>query len=266
MTVTIQAGQRLGVPGTNQQNSPGTDNPLLRKLGHFAEACGPAVEALFYRSKTVPRHRDLIKEGDDASEVFLLLWGWAARYNVTANGERQIMSFLLPGDVFPIHAMPVGKMDHGIVALTTCHVAATAAEQFDTAVLHNPELAQAFWWITIQDKGILRAWLVNIGHRDAYARIAHLICEVAARLQMVGLGDGLTFDFPLTQQEIADAQGLTPVHTNRMLQRLRRDGLIEIDRKTLMILDPKRLCEVAEFNPAYLNPGAGVSAWHPLIA
>jgi CRP-like cAMP-binding protein len=252
----------LASPALNQQNSPGTDNPLLRKLGHFAafdEACRPALEALFYKSKTVPRHRDLIKDGDDASEVFLLLRGWAARYKITANGERQIVSFLVPGDVFPIHTMPVGKMDHGIVALTTCHLAATAAERFDTAVLHHPELAQAFWWITIQDKGVLRAWLVNIGHRDAYARIAHLICEIAARLRMVGLGDGLTFDFPLTQQEIAEAQGLTPVHTNRMLQQLRRDGLIELDQKTLMILDLKRLWEVAEFDPAYLNPGAGRS-------
>ena len=239
------------------------DDPLISRLAHFRgfdRSCRPSLDGLFSGSRSVARRRDVIRDGVDADEVFLLLEGWAARYKILAAGERQITSFLLPGDVFPIHAGPTGRMDHAVGALTRCRLATVPARRFQKELLHDPKLAQAFWWITIADKDILRAWVVNLGHRSAYSRIAHLLCELATRLQMIGRSDGSSFDCPLTQQEIADAEGLTVVHTNRMLTRLRADRLIDWSGTRVTILNPQALRTAAEFDPAYLNPGANTAA------
>jgi len=230
----------------------------LRRLANFAAfspECAKPIQELFGRFRSIARGRDILKNGDDADEIFVLLRGWAARYLVLPSGERQITEFLLPGDVFPIPVGPIGKMDHAIGALTTCHVVSTPAKVFNDRVLHDPKMAKAFWWITIADKGVLRAWVVNVGARSGYSRIAHMFCELAARLEMVGLSDGSSFAFPLTQQDVSDAQGLTSVHINRMVQQLRANDLIEWRDKRVTILDREGLRQVAEFDPAYLNPG-----------
>ena len=249
------------------ETAPISDNPLLNRLAHFAgfdPSASKALDALFATRKTVAKGRDLVADGSPASEIILLVRGWAARYKLLADGSRQILSLLLPGDVFPIHVLPVGAMDHGIVALTRCDFAEAGVGAFDTAVLHDARLAQAFWWISIQEKGMLRAWLVSLGRRDARARIAHLMCETAERLRMAGLNSVGAFEFPLTQEQIADAQGLTPVHTNRILQRLRRDGLIQLEEKRLTIADPERLARIAGFEPTYLYPGGRSRSPHSL--
>jgi CRP-like cAMP-binding protein len=243
---------------TPTRSSSASANHLLKKLSNFAgfkPDCIPALETLFSNSRVVPRHRDIIPIGHDADEVYLLLDGWAARYSMMNNGERQICAFLLPGDVFPIHVGPIGKMDHAIMALTPCRIASVSAHVFEQELLHNPHLAQAFWWVSILEKSILRSWVVSLGHRRAYSRLAHLFCELAERLKMVGLSDGVTFALPLIQTDLADAEGLTPVHINRMLQQLRDNHLIEWRANRLTILNAGALKEIGEFDPAYLNPG-----------
>lgn len=250
------AGLRSGNCQLAPRNESG--NPLLNKLAHFSgfnPACAPTVDRLFRRTAIVPRHRDILSEGSQADEIVLLLRGWAARYKLAHDGERQILSFLLPGDVFPSHPLPVGVIDYGILALTRCTIKTATAEAFDHAVLRDADLARAFWWLSIQDKAILRAWLVNLGTRSAYARIANLFCELAARLRLAGVIDGWVFDLAPTQEELADAEGLTAVHTNRTLQQLRTDGLIKLDKRRLTILDSARLQRAGDFDPAYLNPG-----------
>lgn len=232
--------------------------PLIDRLSQFKpldENCRATLESLFGTTKRYPRHKNLAHDGETPEEVFLLCRGWAARYKVMQDGSRQILSFLLPGDVFPIHASASGVMDHGIVAVTECDVAIASASEFNRAVLDDGDLARAFWWSILVDKGILRAWVLNIGQRSAYCRIANLFCELHRRLKSVRLADDHSFDLPLTQHDIADAQGLTAVHVNRTMRQIKEDVLAEHKNKKLYLLDPERLCDVAEFDPAYLNPG-----------
>lgn len=244
-------------PPAAATSKPGAESPLIRKLRNFRlfdRNCERELQQLFDRSSEFERHSDLVRDGDEVQQVFVLLSGWCARYKIVGDGSRQIISFLLPGDVFPLHATTTGQMDHGVAALTRCEVAAADASSFNNALLRKAKLAQAFWWATLADKGVLRAWVVNLGQRSAYCRVAHVICELNARLQMVGLSNNGCFQFPVTQEEIADAVGMTTVHANRILQQLRQDGLIKIEQKRLTILDADGLCELADFNSAYLNP------------
>jgi CRP-like cAMP-binding protein len=127
----------------------------------------------------------------------------------------------------------------------------------------HPRITQALWWSTLVDEATLREWVVNLGQRNAYERAAHLLCELFVRLRAVGLTNGNACELPITQSELGDTLGLTIVHTNRMLQDLRRDGLIELKGKYLTILDLSALKQVALFNPNYLHlehEGEGLNA------
>jgi CRP-like cAMP-binding protein len=144
-------------------------------------------------------------------------------------------------------------MDHGIVALTPAAVAFIPHAVIEQLPLRRPELARALWWATLVDEAVLRAWIVNIGRRDAFEGVAHLLCELHVRLRHVGLVQDHSFDLPLTQEDLADALGLTPVHTNRVLQRLRSEGLITLRGGHLTILDAEGLRRAAGFDPNYLH-------------
>jgi CRP-like cAMP-binding protein len=109
------------------------------------------------------------------------------------------------------------------------------------------------WWSTLVDQGVLREWVLNVGRRDAYERISHLLCEMHFRMKRVGLVEDDCLSLPVTQTELADATGLTPVHVNRTLKRLRNQKLIEIGQGTLTLLDPPALQDAAGFDPSYLH-------------
>ena len=201
-----------------------------------------------YRAK-----QDLIKEGDRPQAVFLLLEGWACRYKIMPDGRRQIMAYLVPGDLCDVHIFILRQMDHSMALLSNARVAAIPRQQMITLFEERPNLARALWWSTLTDEAVLREWLVNIGQRDARERIAHLLAELWLRLRMVGLTNGGSFDLPLTQSDLGDTLGLTPVHVNRMLQRLRMEGLIDLSRGRLHIPDVPKLMAVTRFEPNYLH-------------
>jgi CRP-like cAMP-binding protein len=181
--------------------------------------------------------------------------GWAARAEILKDGGRQITAILLPGDFCDLHVTILGEMDHDIVALTDARVAYVPHKAMEELPAMRPELGRALWWATLVDEAVLRSWISNIGRRDAYQRLAHLFCELHARLKLVGLVEGDRFDLPMTQEVLADAQGLTPVHVNRTLQALRGEGLIELSERMLTILDVARLHKAAGFDPSYLHRG-----------
>jgi CRP-like cAMP-binding protein len=120
-------------------------------------------------------------------------------------------------------------------------------------LLQRPGIALALWWGTLQDESILRERIIDQGRRDAYSQIALLIYEMLLRLRAVGVMEDQKFEWPITQTDLADATGLTPVHVNRMLQRLREQGLIAVEGKLWTVLDPARLRKAANFNPNYLH-------------
>ena len=185
--------------------------------------------------------------------MHLIIEGWAARYKILRDGSRQIVAFLLPGDFCDLHVAILGHMDHAIVAITECQVAFIPSADVDELTSRHSSLTKALWWGTLVDEAVLRSWIVNNGRRNAEAAIAHLLCELHARMQLIGRADSDCLAMPLTQEELADATGLTPVHTNRMLQSLRKAGLIELSDRMLTVLDVPGLRNLAGFDPDYLH-------------
>jgi CRP-like cAMP-binding protein len=206
--------------------------------------------------------QDIVREGDRPSVCCLLLEGFACRYKLTEGGRRQIFSFHTPGDIPDLQSLHLKVMDHSLKTLTPCRVAFVPHESVAQLTRRCPRVGDVLWRDTLIDAAIFREWMIGIGRRSAYTRIAHLLCEVFVRLRAVGLADGWECEFPVTQNEVGDALGLSTVHVNRSLQDLRADGLMDLRRGTLKILDWDGFKRAGEFDPAYLHldPEASVAA------
>jgi CRP-like cAMP-binding protein len=212
-----------------------------------------AIAKISNTSRVIAPRRDLIREGEIPEFTYLMLDGWACRYKTLPDGRRQIVAFFVPGDFCDLNVYVLRQMDHSVGAVTRLSVADISREDMDRLTARYPRVAQALWWEALVNAAIQREWTFNVGQRTAYERIAHLLTELFLRLRTVKMTNGTSCDFPLTQNDLADATGLTAVHVNRTLQVLRRDGLIELERRQLTILDMQRLMEAAMFNSNYLH-------------
>lgn len=213
-----------------------------------------ALRTLCSDTRVVPAKRHIIREGDNPEHIHIILNGWAARYKIQKDGSRQIVAFLLPGDVCDLHVTILRRMDHGIVAIGQVEVAFVPAETMEDVPLERPNVLRALWRATLIDEAVMRAWIANIGRRVAIERIAHLFCELHARLALIGLVTDGQFALPVTQEDIADAMGLTSVHVNRVLKVLRTQDLVRVTDGELEILDVAALRELCGFDATYLHP------------
>lgn len=230
---------------------------LIAKLGRFTRLSG-ADTAMLYRLgsdrvRHLNPHEDILREGDTPTDINLVLSGWACRYKQLEDGRRQIIAFFLPGDLCDHNIFILREMDHSVGTITSVTIAGVSRETFDEVTLNHPRVTQALWWESLVASAIQREWTVNLGQRSATERVAHLLCEIFLRLQIVDHTRGATCEFPVTQTELADATGLTPVHVNRTLQDLRTAGLIELKSRSLTIPDLRALQQVAMFNTNYLH-------------
>lgn len=210
-------------------------------------------ELILANQETHAPRRDIIADGAHSGHCHVVLSGLACRYKILRDGGRQIMAFLIPGDLCDAEIFILKVMDHGVAAVTRTTTALVPAEAMKTLLRETSSLGEALWWGTMTDLGVLRERIIDEGRRSAYVRIAHLLYEMLVRYRMVELTDGNSFSFPVTQVDLADATGLTPVHANRMLQKLRADGLVEFARGVVTVLDPERLKKAAQFSGAYLH-------------
>lgn len=231
-------------------------NPLAAKLSSFTDlGTGDvaALDALLGAPVTGQAYDDVIREGERPDQVILLLRGWACRYKVLEDGARQIVAYLVPGDLCDPHVFILDAMDHSIGLLTNATLAFISRD----AIVHltdcYPTIARALWWSTLVDEAVLRHWLVNLGQRDAFDRVAHLFCELSDRLRAVGLDVGDELEVPLTQEQLGDTVALTTVHTNRVIQRMRVEGLISVTRKMIRVRDIARLRVLCGYDPTYLH-------------
>ncbi len=236
----------------------GKSNPLTRKLTHFAplsDSDRELLDTLTAREERFASDVDIISEGMTPRSVFVLKEGMAIRYRLLPDGGRQIITFLIPGDFCDVHVFLLKAMDHSIATLTPVRIAPISREKMMETFTTRPRISAALWWSSMQEEAMLRERVVSLGRRDARGRIAYLLCELLWRHQAVGLASGESFHLPLTQTEIGDTLGLTPVHVNRILKEFRNHGLIAMEHRMLHLLDADRLQTVAGFNGSYLNLG-----------
>ena len=237
-------------------------NPLTQKLRSFARLSDEdsrVLDSLVGNARRVPARTDLISEGDKPSNVYLVMEGFACRYKILPSGKRHIMAYLVPGDFCDLHVFVLSEMDHNLGTLSPCSVVDIPRASI-LSLLERPAIARALWVAALVDEGTLREWLVNIGSRSAEDRVGHLLCELLFRLRAVGLAIGDSFELPITQGELADTMGLSDVHMNRVIQKLRKEKLITLTGKNLVILDFDRLAEVSGFNPNYLHLGQRIAS------
>ena len=225
----------------------------LEAFTHLSEDDREALGQVSRNFRYVDARRDVISEGDKPRFVHLVLDGWACRYKQLPDGKRQIVSLFVPGDFCDVNIYILRQMDHSIGAITRLKVAMIGPDEMNALTAERPRITQALWWHELVTTAIQREWTLNIGQRSAYERLGHLLVELYLRLKTVGKARDGACDFPLTQNDLADATGLTAVHVNRTLQELRRDRLIELERKQLRVLDLERLMDVSMFNPNYLH-------------
>ncbi|HEX8842975.1 MAG TPA: Crp/Fnr family transcriptional regulator [Sphingomicrobium sp.] len=231
--------------------------PLTRRLEEYIRLSESDRKELARLSaqptRTIPPRYDLIREGEVPDFVYLVMSGWGCHYRTLEDGRRQIVDFAIPGDFCDLNLFILDRMDHSIGAITRFKVAEIRRDVLHGVVTNCPNITTALWWVELVSKSIHREWIVNVAQRSAQERISHLFCEIFLRLESVGLANGFSCDFPLTQQDIADATGLTPVHVNRTIQELRRQELVVLERQRLTIPDLARLQGVAFFNSEYLH-------------
>ncbi|WP_456269166.1 Crp/Fnr family transcriptional regulator [Kushneria sp. AK178] len=230
--------------------------PLVARLQHYTELKKDDVNMLRSipeRTTRFDRGEYIITEGDDPVAVHLMLEGWACRCKMLSDGREQIMGYLMDGDLCDLHVTLLSHMDHSIRTLTPATVAMIPEESINRIFEDYPRLARALSWYTTVDEAITRHWLLNVGLRSAEARVAHLFCEMVVRFQAAGLTENTTIAMPLTQVNLAETLGLTSVHVNRVLQRLRQKNLITLAQKRLVVLDFEGLKAVAEFDAGYLH-------------
>ena len=229
---------------------------LIRKLDNSVKISDEDKRVLNDAARDIrefgPR-QGIIREGDKPDHVHLMIEGWAGRYKMLPNGGRSIMAYLIPGDLCDVQVSLLNWMDHSIGTLSAAKVAFIPRAQMDGIIQENGTLARALWWRTLVNESILREWLVTVGHRSGDKRIAHLLCEILLRSRAAGLAHDDSFDLPPTQDELADSMGMSAVHMNRMLQELRREGLITTHGKQVQVRDLDRLMALADFDPNYLH-------------
>ncbi|HEV2557231.1 MAG TPA: Crp/Fnr family transcriptional regulator [Microvirga sp.] len=236
--------------------------PLVRKLEtvfSLDEDERAALHNLPMQVQAIRADQDLVREGDRPSRSCVVLSGFTATYKTTGDGKRQIHAWHIPGDIPDLQSLHLRVIDNSIATLTSCRIGFIHHEPLRDLCRQHPRIMEAFWRQTLVDGAIFREWMTNIGRREAYNRMAHVLSEWLLRLRAVGLADGDACELPMTQAELADAMGISTVHVNRVLQVLRGNGLISLKGSRLEVLDWGQLQQVGDFDPTYLHhEGEGV--------
>lgn len=225
---------------------------FLERFPWLADVALSALASQGIASRRFEPDENLLDCREPSPGAYLIRSGFACRYNVFSNGQRQIIGFILPGDLCDSRATMFEQVDYSVCAIDRVEAALIPAETLIDRVNCSTSLLRAMCRLAAIEDAIDRQWLLNIGHRTALERVAHLLCEIFTRLQLVGLTRQTVCDLPLSQADIADATALTPVHVNRMLMELRRRGIISLTRRDLAIHDFEALRSIASFDADYL--------------
>jgi CRP-like cAMP-binding protein len=227
---------------------------ITAQLERHAELNADDREALVrmpIKTRSVHAGAFLIREGEALSDHLVLLSGCTQRNKLARSGGRQIVAIQIPGETISYSSLFFDKVDYSTQALTSVEVAEIPRDHFCELVLRRPSIVQAIMKMILVEASISSEWLLNIGRRSAKTRVAHLMCELAARFDRAGMANGVEYDIPLTQEQIGDALGLTAVHVNRMLKELDEETLVIRDGRRVRLPNRTRLEQVADYNGRY---------------
>jgi len=220
-----------------------------------------ALLALPHQLRQFRAGAHLIRDGDRPEHCCLVLSGFAYRHKLTGDGGRQVLSLHLAGDFVDLQNSMLEVSDHNVQTLTDSEVALIPRDAIRNLALARPGIAMAMWVDTLVDSSIFREWVVNVGRRDARTRVCHILCEFSLRLEEAGLAENHRYELPMTQEQLADAVGLTSVHVNRVLRQLGEEALISRNKRSIVIEDWTRMADVGDFNERYLHySGAAAGA------
>ncbi|MGN6497819.1 MAG: Crp/Fnr family transcriptional regulator [Tsuneonella sp.] len=210
-----------------------------------------AVLALPTWTMEVAPNHDFVRLGEQVDQACLVVAGLVGRFDQNAKGARQITALHVPGDMPDLHSVMQPRATSALQALTTTTILKVPHRALREVAAAYPAIAEALWRDTMVDSMITAQWVVNVGRRDAESRIAHLLCEMACRYG-VGSTGAVVFKLPMTQQQLADATGLTPVHVNRCLQKLKASG-ISVRNRTVRVDSWDALVALGDFDRGYLQ-------------
>ncbi|NPD15087.1 Crp/Fnr family transcriptional regulator [Xinfangfangia sp. D13-10-4-6] len=236
--------------------NPIESSPLTRKLSAFVALSDVDLETLagFHRRRrTFLAGHEMMHEGQSNASAYILAEGWACSYKMLPDGGRQVVNFQIPGDFLGLRGILFRTSDLSLEALTSIEASEVFAPDILGAFAHAPRLATAVLWASSRDEAMMVEHLVNLGRRSAVERMAHLLMELGARLNLVNAGDRTGYSCPLTQYHLADALGLSAIHVNRVLRQLREDGLVTFQKGRVAFGDFDRLQSLAGFDTAYMD-------------
>jgi CRP-like cAMP-binding protein len=212
-----------------------------------------AIASAFRDIRTVKSGIKLRAQNTPASEIHILLDGWAARYKIMADGGRFISGLAVPGDICDLGALNFGKLNYGVTMISAGTVAVLRRQPLEALFASNPAIANAFSSLARIESSIFMEWSASVARRTALHRVAHLLCELLLRLTATGRINGHSYDLAVSQEQMADALGLTPPHVNRMFRLLRSMELIFVQNRKVRIYDWLGLSDLCHFQPNYLN-------------
>ncbi len=247
----VESLQARGNPTMNTNTSP-----LTQKLSAFvalAEAELAVLEQLHQRRRTFEAGRDLVHQGQSEQAAYILAAGWVVSYKIQPDGSRQIVDFQIPGDFLGLRSVLLHTSDHGIEPIVEIEAAEVLVSDLLQAFAETPRLATAILWAVSRDEAMVVEHLVGLGRRYADARMAHFLLELGVRLSLVGMGSKKGYACPLTQYHLADALGLSAIHVNRVLRKLREDELVTFRDGFVTFNNYEGLVKLADFDPAYLD-------------
>ena len=229
---------------------------LLRRLrisSGLSEDDVREIEALPISVRQYPAETAVVRDGERATDCCLIADGFCVRSKTIANGKRQILSIHIPGEIPDLMSLFLHVMDHDLSTLTPATLGFISHEALQKLHRRSPSVAEMFWRDTLIDAAMFREWIVNVGQRPAPARLAHVMIELRERLRLIGRIEGPDFEMPLTQEQIGEALGITSVHANRVIRQLRQEGIVELNRGRVTVLDERKFQELADFDDRYLH-------------
>ena len=222
----------------------------------FSDEEAAALRDLPMHILNLKGRQDIVRQGDRPSRSCLLVDGFVCAAKLTGDGGRQITSVYVSGDMPDLQSLHLETMDVTFQTLVSSKIGFIPHEAIRAVCARFPRICAALWRSTLIDAAIYREWVANVGQRRAPNRLAHLLCEIVVRSKAASLTTDNACPLPMTQVDLSEALGMSVVHVNRTLLSLRKDGLITLSRRQLVVLDWTRLREIGDFDPSYLHLSA----------